>query len=61
MPLSVPLHILLHCQLGQVVARRSLGHVRGFCDRVIGVRCGTQGGYSMMVATGADTPLGKSL
>ena len=60
-PLSVPLHTPLHHWLNQVVTRRSLGHVRVFCYRTIREMHGTRGECSMMVATGADMPLGKSL
>ena len=61
MPLSVPLQTPLLHQSNPVVVGRSLGHVRGFHNRMIGGTHGTQGGYSMMVAIGVDMPLGKSL
>ena len=60
-PLSVPLQTPLLHQSSQVVVGRSLGRARGFCDRSIRGMHGTWGGYSMMVATGVDMPLGKSL
>ena len=60
-PLSVPLHTPLRYQSSQVVARRRLDRARVFRYRAIREMRGTQGGYSIMVATGVDMPLGKSL
>ena len=60
-PLFVPLCTLPRCQSDLVAVKRSLGRARVFCNRAIGGRCGTPGGCSMMVAIGADTPLGKLL
>ena len=60
-PLSVPPHTPLHYWSSQVVAGRSLDHMRVFRYRTIRGTHGIQGGCSMMVAVGVDTPLGKSL
>ena len=38
-----------------------MDHARVFCYRAIREMHETQGGCSMMVAIGVDTPLGKSL
>ena len=61
MPLSVPLRTPPRCQLDQVAAGRSLDSARVFRYRAIREMHETRGGYSMMVAIGVDTPLGKSL